>query len=138
MLNGAPLTWKSGHQSIVTTSSTEAEYVAACECTKEIVWLRKMLSTMMIEASEPTVMYEDNNSCIAQIENPLNHKCTNQIEIYYHHTKQMVKENVVKLWSINTEEQLADILTKPLTKTVFQKHLISLGYKDAKVLTLTN
>ena len=132
-LNGAPLTWKSGRQSIVTTSTTEAEYIAACDGAKEAVWLRRLLEDMGCVAAEPTKLYEDNNSCIAQVENPLHHKRTKHIDIAYHFTRQMVEEDVVTMEKIDTTEQLADMLTKPLGKTLFSKHFEVLGMKDTIV-----
>lgn len=69
----------------------------------------------------PTTLYEDNNSCIAQTENPLHHKRTKHIDIAYHLTRQMVEENVVRLERVDSENQLADMFTKPLGPMRFQK-----------------
>ena len=80
--------------------------------------------------SEPTVLFEDNNSCIAQTENPLHHKRTKHIDVYYHFTRQMVAEGVIKLDKVDTGDQLADMLTKPLVRPVFEKHLMSLHMRN--------
>ena len=74
-------------------------------------------------AVEPTVLFEDNNSCIALTKNPLHHKRTKHIDVYYHYTRQMVEEGVVVLEKISTEDQVADMLTKPLGKVLFAKHI---------------
>jgi len=132
--NSSPLTWGSGKQTLVTTSTTEAEYVAACHGTKEMVWLRNLLEDMGCLSVEPTVLYEDNNSCIAQTENPLHYKRTKHIDVYYHYTRQMMEEGLVVLHKIDTTEQVADMLTKPLGKTLFRKHMSALGMRDAKVI----
>jgi hypothetical protein len=132
-VNEASLTWRSGRQSVVTTSSTEAEYVAACEGSKEAVWLRNLFEDMGCKTTGPTTLFEDNNSCIAQTENPLHHKRTKHIDVYYHFTRQMVEENVVVLEKIHTENQLADMLTKPLNKVLFQKHTDSLNMRCTEV-----
>ena len=123
LLNGSPLTWKSCRQTVVTTSSTEAEYVAACDGTKEVMWLRNLLEGISHPSSTPTILFEDNNSCIAQSENPLHHKRTKHIDVYYHFTRQMVKEGIVKLIKIDTIEQVADMLTKPLGKEIGRAHV---------------
>ena len=133
-LNGAPLTWQSSRQTVVTTSSTEAEYVAAAEGTKEVIWLRKMFEDMGCVIQGPTVMFEDNNSCIAQTENPLHHKRTKHIDVSYHFTRQMVEEDLVVLEKVGTEDQVADMLTKPLCKALFHKHLEMLKMRSTKVL----
>ena len=95
--NGAPLTWRSSRQTIVTTSSTEAEYVAACEGTKEAIWLRKLFENLGFQVVDPTVLFEDNDSCRAQTENPLHHTRTKHIDIAYYFTRQMVDEGIVIL-----------------------------------------
>jgi hypothetical protein len=132
-INGTPVTWKSSRQSVITTSSTEAEYVSACDGTKEAVWLRHLLEDMGCTATEPTVLHEDNNSCIAQTENPLHHKRTKHIDIAYHFTRQMVDEDVVVLVKIDTADQVADMLTKPLGNILFSKHFKMLKMRDTKV-----
>ena len=84
-------------------------------------------------ATEPTVLHEDNNSCIAQTENPLHHKRTKHIDIAYHFTRQMVDEDVVVLVKIDTADQVADMLTKPLGNILFSKHFKMLKMRDTKV-----
>ncbi len=130
------MTWKSGRQSVVTHSSTEAEYVAASDGAKEAVWLRGLLENMDHEQLGPTVLFEDNNSCIAQSENPLHHKRTKHIDIAYHYTRQMVEEDVVYLERVGTEDQIADVLTKPLDKILFGKHFDALNMRSTRVVDL--
>ena len=120
--NGSPITWQSKRQTIVTTSSTEAEYVAAYEGTKEAMWLRNLFEDMGCVPEGPTILYEDNDGCRAQTENPLHHKKTKHVQINYHLTRQMVEEGIVKLERVGTGDQVADIMTKPLGKVLFQKH----------------
>ena len=75
----------------------------------------------------PTVLYEDNDSCRAQTENPLHHKRTKHVDVDYHYTRQMVEEGVVKLVRVATEDQVADIMTKPLGRTRFSKMVDALN-----------
>jgi hypothetical protein len=137
-VNNSPITWRSGRQSIVTTSTTESEYVAACDGTKEAVWLRKLFEELGIEMVLPTVLFEDNNSCIAQTENPLHHKRTKHIDVYYHYTRQMVEEDIVVLEKIDTSDQIADMLTKPLSKTLFKKHVDCLNMRCTELLNTSD
>ena len=88
---------------------------------------------MGCKIENPIMLFEDNNSCIAQTENPLHHKRTKHIEVYYHYTRQMVEEDIVVLEKINTEKQLADMLTKPLNKTLFKKHVEKLNMRCTRV-----
>ena len=78
-------------------------------------------------ATEPTVLHEDNNSY------PLHHKRTKHIDIAYHFTRQMIDKNVVVLVKIDTADQVADMLTKPLGNILFSKHFKMLKMRDTKV-----
>ena len=73
MRQGAAISWKSTKQSLVATSSTYAEMIALYEASRECVWLRAIdkfilnASGLSSENSTPTIIYEDNAACIAQI-----------------------------------------------------------------------
>jgi hypothetical protein len=56
------VSWMSKRQSIVALSTTEAEYMAACEAGKEIIWMRKMLQELGFHMTTPSVLYMDNQS----------------------------------------------------------------------------
>ena len=72
LLGGMPITWKSQLQPCVTLSSTEAEYVAACLCAQEVMWLRRLMEELGAKQVAPTTVYEDNDGCIALSKNPRN------------------------------------------------------------------
>lgn len=72
-LNSGPIMWYSRKQGVVATSTTDAEYIAAFEATKEIVWTRRILEELGLRQLEPTVLYCDNvaaehnkKSCVSQ------------------------------------------------------------------------
>ena len=69
MLNGTAISWKSKHQSTVSLSSAESEYIAASHCSQEAVYLREILRGFNCAQIEPTIIYEDNQACIAMSEN---------------------------------------------------------------------
>ena len=89
---------------------------------------------MGYEQKGATVLLEDNNSTIAQTENPLHHKQTKHINIAYHFTRQMISEKVVVLQPIDTGDQVTDMMTKPLPKIVFMKHYRMLGMRATKTV----
>ena len=65
MLNGAAVSWKSKRQSVVALSSAEAEFVAASSMVQEVIYARRLLEKLGFPQPEPTVIYEDNRTCIA-------------------------------------------------------------------------
>jgi hypothetical protein len=65
MLNGAAVSWKSKRQSVVALSSAEAEFVAASAMVKEVIYIRKFLDNLGFSQTKPTVIYEDNRTCVA-------------------------------------------------------------------------
>jgi hypothetical protein len=103
----------------VALSSAEAEYMAASLASCEAIWLRKLLTGLFDQELEPTMIHCDNQSCIKLSENPVFHDRSKHIEIRYHFIRDRVLKGAVKLQYIPTDEQLADILTKPLVKGKF-------------------
>ena len=70
---GAAVAWKRRLQPTVALSSMEAEYMAASDASKEAIWLRRMLTELYqdIHVAGATIIYEDNQSCIAYANNPV-------------------------------------------------------------------
>lgn len=114
---GGAVSWASKLQATVALSSTEAEYIAACAATQEAIVLRQLLSDIHCPQSEPTVIYEDNQSCICLSKNPVVSNRSKHIDIRYHFTREKVDNGEVELVYVSTEHQLADLLTKPLLTT---------------------
>jgi len=104
--------WKSKKQSIVSQSSTEAEYRAMTSTTKEIVWLRWLLTNMGIFFSHPTSMYCDNQSSIQIAHNSVFHKRTKHIEIDCHLARHHLKHGTIALPFVPFSLQIADFFTK--------------------------
>ena len=115
-MSGAAITWSSKRQQTVALSSTEAEYMAATHATKEAVWLSKLLAELNISINPPMTISCDNQSCIALAKNPIHHQRTKHIDIQYHYIRERLRDNTVKLEYCPTEEMVADVLTKGLSK----------------------
>jgi hypothetical protein len=64
MLGGAAVSWSSKKQTTVALSSTEAEYIAASNAGKEALWLRRLLTDLGIDSTQPTTLHVDNQSAI--------------------------------------------------------------------------
>jgi hypothetical protein len=111
-LGDSLISWKSKKQSIVSQSSTEAEYRAMASTTKEIVWLRWLLADMGVSFSHPTPMYCDNQSSIQIAHNSFFHKRTKHIEIDCHLTRHHLKHDTIVLPFVSSSLQIADFFTK--------------------------
>jgi len=80
----SPISWKTVLQKRLALSTAEAEYRAATLCTKEIVWIRRLLSELGLKQIRPTAMFEDNRACIKMIENPMVSERNKHIELDVH------------------------------------------------------
>jgi len=116
ILCNAPVTWASKKQSTVALSSTEAEYLAASAATKEALWLRKLLTECGYPQSKPTIIFEDNQGCIAISQNPSHHPRTKHFDIQHHFVREKVQSGEIILKYCPSDRMLADFLTKPLNR----------------------
>lgn len=111
------ISWKSKKQSTVSRSSTESEYRALATVTCEVLWLLKLMQDLGLKYKVPVSIFCDNQSAILLSLNPVLHERTKHIEIDVHLVRDKVSEGVVKVVKVDSSEQIADILTKPLGVT---------------------
>lgn len=123
---GAAVTWMSRKQPVVALSTTEAEYVAACEGAKEVVWLYRLLNEITSESIKP-VLLVDNLSTIKLIRNPEFHRRTKHIEVRFHFVREKVISGEIQLEHVPSKRQLADMFTKSLPAPAFLKNRESIG-----------
>ena len=120
-LNGGAISWSSRRQQLVTLSSTEAEYVAAVEAGKEVLYTRILLSSIGFACRGSTAVFEDNKSTIKLAEGSGAHLRTKHIGVRWHALRDWVSNGELALEYIPTGEQQADILTKGLARVKFQQ-----------------
>jgi len=111
---GSAIIFASRQQNAVALSSTEAEFVAACEASKELTWLLMFLTELGVEYSQPT-LHIDNRSAIALIKNHDVKRRSKHIDIKYHLVRQKYREGLFALEHVETDNQAADLLTKALS-----------------------
>ncbi|CAL5368349.1 unnamed protein product [Camellia sinensis] len=121
MMGSGAVSWSSKKQQIVTLSTTEAEFVAAASCACQAIWLRRLLEELHYHQQGPTPVYCDSSSAIKLSKNPVLHGRSKHIDVRYHFLRDLTKDETIDLIYCRSEDQVADILTKPLKLAIFVK-----------------
>ncbi|KAE8725329.1 hypothetical protein F3Y22_tig00008957pilonHSYRG00078 [Hibiscus syriacus] len=115
---GGAVSWVSKLQSVVATSTTEAEYVAATQASKEAIWL-KMLLEELGHNQEYVSVFCDSQSALHLARNPSFHSRTKHIRVQYHFIREKVEEGTVDMQKIHTKDNIADFMTKAINADKF-------------------
>ena len=135
-LNGGPVSWKSTRQKSVSLSTAEAEWYAASEAGKEVVYLRYILEQFGLPQRQATKLYEDSRAVICMAENPVNRKASRHIDTRRHWIGEAVAAKVIELIACRTHKMVADALTKSLPAPVFEQHKRSMLGLDDKPFSI--
>ena len=120
---GACVAYASKRQLCISLSSTEAEVMAASAAATEIVYQRGLLREMGVVLNSPTVLYVDNTSAIALVRNAKSCVRTRHIERRFLKIRELIEAGHIELIdTFNTSDNRADILTKALPRTDFDRH----------------
>jgi hypothetical protein len=119
-----PICWKFMIQSTVAMSTTEAEYMAMAEASKEALWLKGLVKELGIQ-QVGVPLYCDSQSAIYLAKNQVYHARTKHIDVRFHKIRELVATGELLIEKIHTSENAADMLTKPITADKF-KHCLDL------------
>jgi len=109
------IAWKSKKQTTISLSSAEAEYRSLRRLVAELSWLSRLLHELGLTTITPIPVKCDNMAAIYIAKNPVFHERTKHIEIDCHFVRHKLMEGLIQLSFVPTQQQLADLLTKPLT-----------------------
>ena len=126
-LGSRAISWSSKKHSMVALSSTEVEYRVASSGTCEAVWLCRLLEDFGFPQQQKTILWCDNQRCLALARNPMFHAQTKHIEVQYHFVREKLLDGTILLEYCKTEDNLADLFTKALPQVVVLGHSRSLG-----------
>ena len=120
------VSWMSKKQNSISLSTAEAEYIAAASGCAQLLWMKKLLHDYGI-TQDTMCVFCDNTSAINLSKNPVQHSKSKHIEIRYHFIRDLVEKKIVYLEFINTDNQKADIFTKPLDGPRFESLRKTIG-----------
>ncbi|WVZ00942.1 hypothetical protein V8G54_027011 [Vigna mungo] len=125
-LFGTAVSWRSTLQSVVALSTTEAEYYALAEGVKEALWLKGLVRELGFDQKSVCV-HCDSQSAIHLANHQIYHSRTKHIDVKLHFVRSIVESGDVQICKIASEENPADMLTKPLAKERFLFLLSRIG-----------
>ncbi|GJU30848.1 putative ribonuclease H-like domain-containing protein, partial [Tanacetum coccineum] len=105
------ISWQCKKQTIVATSTTEAEYVAAANCCGQVLWIQNQMLDYGFNFMN-TKIYIDNESTICIVKNPVFHSKTKHIAIRHHFIRDAYEKKLIQVLKIHTDDNVADLLTK--------------------------
>ncbi|GKC08911.1 hypothetical protein Tco_1000521, partial [Tanacetum coccineum] len=119
------ISWQCKKQTIVATSTTEAEYVAAANCCGQVLWVQNQLLDYGFNFMN-TKIHIDNESTICIVKNPVYHSKTKHIEIRHHFIRDCYEKKLISVEKIHTDLNVADLLTKPFDGPRFNYLVVSI------------
>ncbi|XP_057451761.1 secreted RxLR effector protein 161-like [Lotus japonicus] len=136
LLGTGSIAWSSKKQAVVSLSTTEAEFIAAAMCACQCIWLRRILDNLGSSQSHCSKIFCDNSSAIKLSKNPVLHGRSKHIDVRYHFLRDLVQDGKIELEHCSTDEQVSDIMTKPLKVDSFVRLRRKLGMCSCDQLKL--
>ena len=128
-LFGSVVSWQAKKQPTVALSTAESEYMAQGFASRESEWWYSILTFLGYHVPLPILIYSDSQSAIAIAKNPTSHSRTKHINVKYHYIRILIEEGKIELKYLPTEEQIADLFTKPLGTTRHKMLTSELGLR---------
>ncbi|GJV47154.1 retrovirus-related pol polyprotein from transposon TNT 1-94 [Tanacetum coccineum] len=123
------VSWSSNKQRSTAISSTKVVYIALSRCCAQILWMHSQLTNYGFQFNKIS-LYCDNKSVLALCCNNVQHSRAKHIDVRYHFIKEQMENEIVELYFVWTEYQLADIFTKPLPRERFNFLIEKLGMRS--------
>jgi hypothetical protein len=112
LLNDSVIVWSSKKQTTIALSTGETEYIAASKCTREIVYLRQLLSELGYPQHTLMCIHKDNQTYISFTRDDTTHSYIKHIDVKYHFTQFQIDEGMITLVDTRMEDQLVDLFMK--------------------------
>ena len=110
----SPLSWCSRKQKSVSLSSTESEYIALSEAAREAVFYQLIFKLLHLGDINPITLYNDNQAAQHLAKNCMFSHKLKHVDIRFEFIRETVREGLVRMMYVNTKNNVADFLTKPV------------------------
>ncbi|RVW51060.1 Retrovirus-related Pol polyprotein from transposon TNT 1-94 [Vitis vinifera] len=129
LLAGGAISWRSAKQTLVTSSTMEAEFVACYEASNQGIWLRNFVTRLRVldGIERPLKIFCDNKSAVLYSNNNRSSTKSKYIDIKFLVVKEKVQSGQISIEHIGTNSMIADPLTKGLPPKVFHEHTAHMG-----------
>jgi hypothetical protein len=117
-LDSSLVSWSSKKQNFVALSMAKAEYIATGSCFAQLLWMRQTLKNYGYTMNQVPLLC-DNESVIKIAYNPCDHSRIKHLDIRHHFLRDHIINGDIVISHMQTNEQLADIFTKPLDEKIF-------------------
>ena len=121
------VSWSSKKQPTVSRSSTEAEYKALANGAAEAMWVESVLRELGVSRQRAPILWCDNLGATYLTANPVFHSRTKHIEIDFHFVRERVAAGALDVRFVSTDDQLADVFTKPATRQMLDRFRTNLN-----------
>ncbi|GJU97930.1 retrovirus-related pol polyprotein from transposon TNT 1-94 [Tanacetum coccineum] len=122
--------WFSKKQTALAISTTEAEYVSTGKACQQALWMKQAVSRLYGGRVDDIPIMCYNKGAIDLSKNPVQHSRTKKIEIRHHFLRDNVQKENITIEKVTSEDNIADILTKPLTREPFNYLRLCLGMME--------
>jgi hypothetical protein len=132
-LVGGAISWSSSKQTVMTSSTMYAKFVACYEVVGQSIWLKKFVPGLRVVDSieRPLKLYCDNKSTVLYAHNNKKTKHIKHINIRFYVVKEKTQDQTISLEHISTKKMIANPLTKDLPPSVFREYLAGMGLRES-------
>jgi hypothetical protein len=132
-LTGGAISWSSSKQTVMTSSTMYAEFLACYEAMRQTMWLKKFVSGLRVVDSieRPLKLYCDNEPAMLYAHNNKKTKAAKHFNSRFYVVKKKIQDQTISLEHISTKKMITDPLTKGLPLSVFREHLADMGLKES-------
>jgi hypothetical protein len=124
------VSWSSKKQQVIALLTVESEYIVQAHAAKKALWLHTFIAELRGEPAQPLRINCDNQGAIAMSKDNKFHTRMKHIDILYHFIHEVIEDRKVSVIYVLTDDNPADIFTKPLAKAKYRCFVEMLGLRQ--------